>query len=57
MSASLILQKLFSRFSFYGIVCFSILASGPHLDVTITSENIFESLSIDATVFNCGPLI
>ena len=28
--------------------CFSIFASGPHLDATITTENI---------MFNCGPLI
>ena len=55
--ASLILEKLFSRSSFYDIACFSILASGPHLDVTITSENIFRSSSIDAIIFSCGLLI
>ena len=36
--ASLILEKLFSRSSFYDMVCFSILASGPHSDATITSS-------------------
>ena len=46
--ASLILEKLFSRSSFYDIACFSILASGPDLDATITTENI---------MFNCGSLI
>ena len=34
-----------------------ILASGPHLVATITSDNVFRSSSIDAFVFNCGPLI
>ena len=37
--------------------CFSILTKGPHLDPTITSENIFRSSSIDAIICNCGPLI
>ena len=55
--ASLILDKPFRRFSFYDIVCFLILASGPYLDATITSENIFRSSSIDVTIFNFGPLI
>ena len=55
--ASLILEKLFSRSSFYDIACFSILASGPHLDVTITSQNILRSSSIDAIIFSCGLLI
>ena len=55
--APLILEALFSRSSFYDIPCFSILASGPHLDATITSENIFRSSSIDAIIFNSGPLI
>ena len=55
--ASLILEKLFSRSSSYEIACFSILASGPHLDATITSQNIFTSSSIDAITFNSGPLI
>ena len=32
-------------------------SSGPHLDATIISENIFKSSSIDAIIFNCGPLI
>ena len=53
---SLILEKLFSRSSFYDIACFSIFASGPHFDATITSENIFRSSSIDAIIFDCGPL-
>ena len=57
MGVSLILEKLFSRSSFHDIACFSILASGPHLDATVTSENIFRSSSIDATIFNFGPLI
>ena len=55
--ASLILEKLFSRFSFYDIACFSILASEPHLNATITSEKIFRSSSNDAIIFNCGPLV
>ena len=55
--AALHLEKLFTRSIFYDIACFSILASGPHLDATITSENIFRSSSIDAIIFNCGPLI
>ena len=45
-SVSLILEELFSRFSFYDIACFSILASGPLLDVTMISENILRSSSI-----------
>ena len=57
MGASLILEKLFSRFNFYEIAYFSILASGPHLEPTITSENISKSSSIDANIFNCGSLI
>ena len=56
-SVPLILQKLFSRSRFYDIACLSILVSGPHLDATITSENIFRSSSIDAIAFNRGPLI
>ena len=52
MGASLILEKLFSRYSFYGIACFSILASGPHLDATITSENILKRSSVHAIIFN-----
>ena len=55
--ASRILEKLFSRSSFYDTVCFAIIASGPHFDATITSENIFRGSSIDAIIFNCGPLI
>ena len=43
--------------SFYGRACFSVLASGPNLDTTITSDNIFRSSSIDAIIFNCEPLI
>ena len=43
--------------SFYGIACFSVLASGPNLDTTITSDNIFISSSIDTIIFNCEPLI
>ena len=57
MGASLILKKLFSRSSFYNIACFSIIASGPHLDATIASENIFKSSSINAIVFNCASLV
>ena len=37
--------------------CFSIFASGPHLDPTTISENILRRSSIDAIVFNRGPLI
>ena len=57
MGASLLLEKLFSRSSFFDIACFSILASGPHLDATNTSENILRSSSNDAVIFNCGPFI
>ena len=57
MGGSLILEKLFSRSSFYDIACFSILANRPHLDAVITSENIFRSSSIDAIIFNCGSFI
>ena len=55
--ASVILEKLFSRSSFYDIAYFSVLISEPHLDATITLENIFKSSSIDALIFNCGQLI
>ena len=57
MGASLILEKLFSRSGFYDIVCFSILASGLHLDAAITSENILRRSSTDAIIFNCRPII
>ena len=46
--ASLILEKIFSRSSFYDMTCFSIFASGPHLDPTTTSENILRRSSIEA---------
>ena len=55
--AYFVFEKRFSRSSFYDIACFSILASGPHLDATITSEDIFRSSSIHAIIFNCGTLI
>ena len=55
-SASLILEKLFHRSSFYDIACFSILASEPHLDPTIISENIVRICPIDAIIFSCEPL-
>ena len=48
MGASLTLEKLFSRSSFYDILCFSIFAIGPHFDATITPENVAR---------RCGPLI
>ena len=41
MGASLILEKLFSRSNFYDITCFSILASGPYLDVLLLLQRIF----------------
>ena len=50
MGASVILENLFSRSSFYDIVCFSILASGPRLDATITSGNILRRSSIGNVV-------
>ena len=56
MGASLILEKFFSRSSFYDIASFSTPASGPHLDATITSENISRSSSFHAIIFNRGPL-
>ena len=40
--ASLILEKLFFRFSFNDAACFSIFASGQHLDATIISENVLK---------------
>ena len=40
--------------SFYDMACFLILASGTHSEAAITSENIW---SMDAIIFNCGPLI
>ena len=52
MGASLILEKLFSRSSFYDIACFSVLTSGPHLDPTITSDNILRRSSIDTIISN-----
>ena len=57
MGASLIFKKLFSGSSFYDVACFSILASGPHLDSAITSKNIFRSSCTDAILFNCGPFV
>ena len=54
--ASPIFYKRFSRSSFIDKLCFSILASGPHLGATITSEDIFRSSSIDA-IKNRGKLI
>ena len=48
--ASLILEKLFSRSSFYDITYFSIFASGSRLDPTITSVNILRRSSIDNVV-------
>ena len=54
----LLFQKNFSVGPvFITLACFSILASGTHLDATITSENILRSSSIDAIIFNCGPII
>ena len=35
----------------------STLVSGPYMDATITSENIFKSSSVDAIIFDCGPII
>ena len=55
--ASLILEKPFSRASFYGMACFSISASGPHLDPTTTSQNIFRRSSIEGIIFNRGSVI
>ena len=55
--ASLILEKVCRRSSFYDIACFSILANGPNLGATITSDNIFGSSSIDAIIFDCEPVI
>ena len=44
--ASLILEKFFSRCSFYDMVWISIFASAPHLDAATTSENILIGSSI-----------
>ena len=57
MGTSLIIEKLFSRSSFYDIACICILANGPHLDDTITLDNILRRLSVDAIIFNCVPFI
>ena len=57
MGDSLILLKIFSRSSFYDMAYFSIFASRPHLDATVTLDNIFRSSSLDAIISNCGPLI
>ena len=46
--ASLNLEKLFSRPSFYDIAWFSNFATGPYLDPATTSENILRIHSIDA---------
>ena len=48
MDASLILEKLFSRSSFYDIPCFSILASGTHLHATICTllQRIFSEVPV-----------
>ena len=40
MNTSLVLEKLFSRSSFYDIACFSILTSGPQVSVAIFSEGL-----------------
>ena len=52
MGAFLILEKFFSRSSFYDIGCFSILASRTHLDGTITSDNILRRSNIDIIIFS-----
>ena len=49
----LILEKLFSSSSFHDRACSLILASGPHLDATNTSENILKRSSINAVIFDC----
>ena len=36
---------------------FQFFASGPHLDATIISETVLRRSSIDAIIFQCGPLI
>ena len=56
MGVSLILEKLFSRSSLYGMACFSLLASEPHLDATKTSK-YFQKFHIDAIIINRGPFI
>ena len=53
--AFLILEKLFSRSSFYD-TAFLILAGGQHLDASISTENILRRSSIDVIIFNCGLL-
>ena len=55
--ASLILEKLFNRFSFYYTVCFSVLVSRPHLDATIISKNVLRRSSTDVIIFSCRWLI
>ena len=45
-----VLLLLYSRSSFHDIACFSILASGPHFETPITSENILRISSIDNVV-------
>ena len=50
-------EKRFIRSSFNDIACFSILASEPHVDATISLRKIFRSSSIGAVIFKCGLLI
>ena len=46
------LGELFGKYDFYYIARFSILASGPHLDATITSE-CFLPLLLLYEYFSC----
>ena len=45
MGDSLILEKHFNGSSFYDVACFTILASGPHSDATIT-QILFSDVSL-----------
>ena len=54
MSTSLILDKPFSRSSFYDIACFSILTSEPHVYVTIFSEGLLLMLLLLIVDPLCG---
>ena len=54
MNTSFILEKPFSRSSFYDIACFSILTSGPHVYVAIFSEGLLLILSLLIVDHLCG---
>ena len=54
MNTSLVLEKPFSRSSFYDIACFSILTSGPQVSVAIFSEGLLLMLLLLIVDPLCG---